>query len=112
MGLQENYVGGDYGWSPEHDSIAGLIDKVGRRGGDATFDSLVKASNAFNKSLKHHSNGSFRDAHNELQIAAEHIGTAASLGAADGADPYYGMAMTPKELADHHVRSYKHGYLS
>lgn len=99
-------------WTDEHDNVADLINRVSYLGGSDVEGALGKAADAFHSSVKHHNSNNFREAHNQLQIAAEHIGTAAALGATQGRDPRYGMSMTPKELADGHVRSYKYGYLS
>lgn len=71
---------------------------------------LMQAHNALNRSVEHHVNDESRSAHNQLQIAAEHLGRAAALG--NHHDKFYGMSMSPKDAAESEVISYKHGYLS
>jgi hypothetical protein len=100
--------------TPEHDDMAELINRVGYYNGtsDAVHSTLDRAVKAFHRSAEHHDSNNFREAHNQLQIAAEHLGTAASLGVAEGRDARYGQSMTPKDIAEGIVNSYKYAYLS
>lgn len=99
--------------SPEHGEIADVINRISTYAGhdESTFDALQRAADAYHSSVEHHEDGNYERAHKDLQIAAEHIGTAASLGAY-ASDPYFGYSMHPKAIASQHVQSYKHAYLS
>ena len=101
-------------WSDEHEHIADLINRVGYyNGGNSAVESaLNKSAKALYRSVDHHNSNNFREAHNQLQIATEHLGTAAALGVAEGRDARYGQSMTPKELAEGSVNTYKYAYLS
>lgn len=100
--------------TPEHNDILGLIDRVGyyNGGSDTVHPTLDRAVKAVFRSVDHHNNNRFREAHNQLQIAAEHLGTAAALGVAEGRDAHYGQSMTPRDISEGIVNSYKYAYLS
>ena len=101
-------------WTDEHNNVADLIGRVSYVAGahPGVDKALDKGMSAVITSSKHHDKGDYRNAHKHLQVAAEHLGTAAALGAAGGADPYYGLAMMPKDIAEGAARSYKYGFLS
>lgn len=96
----------------EHHLLHNILVNVATRAGEdgPVGKAIDQASSALDKSVGHHEAGDYRSAHNQLQIAAEHIGRAAALG--DWSDKSYGMSMTPKAHAEGEVISYKHGYLS
>lgn len=97
----------------EHHLLHNILVNVATRAHGlhgATGKAVDAASAALDKSVGHHEAGDYRSAHNQLQIAAEQIGTAAALG--NYHDKMYGMSMHPKDAAEGEVISYKHGYFS
>ena len=99
-------------FADEHEHVANLINQISYLAGDEgiVHKTLMKAADAWADSVNHHNAGNYKSAHNALQIAAQHIGTAANLGKV--ADKNYGYSMPPQSLAEAHARSYKHAYIS
>lgn len=99
--------------SEHHGDIAEIINKINYWSGSdpAVESALNDAATHWQSSLQHHEEGNYEQAHRDLQVATEHVGTAASLGAYTS-DPNYGYSMHPKSLVAQHVQAYKHSYLS
>lgn len=96
----------------EHHYLNNLLVNIASRAGEEgpVGKALDSAASALDKSVAHHDAGDYRSAHNQIQIAGEHIGRAASLG--NYHDKFYGSSMHPKDSAESEAISYKHGYLS
>lgn len=97
--------------SDSHDGMADEINRMAMYTGNEgpAADALNRAIGELHASANAHLHD-VHAAHNHLQIAAEHVKTAASL--ADWSDKYFGRAVTPGNIVDQHVRTYKHEYLS
>jgi hypothetical protein len=96
----------------EHHYLNNILVNIATRTGEEgpAGKAISQAADALDKSVGHHDRGDYRSAHNQIQIAGEHIGRAAALG--NHHDKFYGMSMSPKDAAESEAISYKHGYLS